>query len=314
MTLIALASIKGSPGVTTAATAIAANWPAGRRVLLVEADPFGGDLAPRYGVTVTGGLASLFAAARRTLTTGAVWDHVHELPGGLPVLFGLTGVHQAVANEKAWPVIAKALAGLDADVVVDVGRLLPHLAGGVRDVLDQADALVVLCDPTLEAIVHLRDALPGLLAVMRGRRLLVLPTGSSGYSPADIEKALQIAVGPTMPDDPAAAAALGNKHSVKKLERTRLLKWASVVIAELGIDAELGIEEVPMAGHAATDTASATTQESATEETAPVEPVAAVPVVDELWPEDADSRARSLDPFADEAEPVGVGSKWEAGR
>ncbi len=60
MTVVALASVKGSPGVTTAALAMAARWPAGRKVLLVEADPFGGDLAPRYGATVTGGLASLF--------------------------------------------------------------------------------------------------------------------------------------------------------------------------------------------------------------------------------------------------------------
>ena len=141
MTVIALASVKGSPGVTTAALAIAARWPAGRKVLLVEADPFGGDLAPRYGATVTGGLASLLAAARRELTPEAVWDHVHELPGGLAVLFGLAGVRQAAANENVWPAIATALAELDADVVVDAGRLLPQFAGGVGAILGQADAI-----------------------------------------------------------------------------------------------------------------------------------------------------------------------------
>ena len=145
VTLIALASVKGSPGVTTAATALAASWPEGRQVLLVEADPFGGDLAPRYAMAPTGGLSSLFAAARRTLAPEDVWDHVDHLPGGLPVLFGLGGMHQAVANEKAWPVVADALGALDADVVVDVGRLLPNLGGGVREVLARADALVVLC-------------------------------------------------------------------------------------------------------------------------------------------------------------------------
>ena len=76
MTLIALASIKGSPGVTTAATALAASWPESRQVLLVEADPFGGDLAPRYAMAPSGGLSSLFAAARRTLAPEDVWDHV----------------------------------------------------------------------------------------------------------------------------------------------------------------------------------------------------------------------------------------------
>jgi hypothetical protein len=42
MALIALAADKGSPGVTTAAVALAAVWP--RRVRLAETDPAGGDL------------------------------------------------------------------------------------------------------------------------------------------------------------------------------------------------------------------------------------------------------------------------------
>jgi len=236
VTVVALASVKGSPGVTTAALAMAARWPAGRKVLLVEADPFGGDLAPRYGATVTGGLASLFAAARRALRSEAVWDHAHLLPGGLPVLFGLTGLRQAVANEHAWPAIATALAELDADVVVDVGRLLPDFAGGVGAVLGEADALVVLCPSSLEAMVHLQDALPGLVAERRGRRLLVVPTGSAGYSAHDIAHTLDVVVGPAIPDDRAAAAALANGRRVKKLERTPLLTWAGTVIAALGID------------------------------------------------------------------------------
>jgi hypothetical protein len=229
----------------------------------------------------------LFAAARRTLDPEAIWGHVHQFPGGLPVLFGLTGVHQAVANEKAWPTIAKALAGLDADVVVDAGRLLPQFAGGVRDILDQADALVLLCEPTLEAIVHLRDALPGLVAEMRGRQLLVLLTGSVGYSAADIAETLQVSVGPTMPSDPAAAAALANKRSIKRLEKTRLLRWAGAMIAELGI------EEVPAGGSGVTE---------ATEEVASDKPT----------PANADSPAPPYDLSEDELEPVAAGSKWEA--
>jgi len=246
VTLIALASVKGSPGVTTAATALAANWPEGRRVLLVEADPFGGDLAPRYAVAPTGGLSSLFAAARRTLQPEDVWDHVDHLPGGLPVLFGLGGMHQAVANEKAWPVVADVLGALDADVVIDVGRLLPNLGGGVREVLARTDALVVLCPSTLEAIVHLREALPSLAAELRGRSLLVVPTGAPQFSAADIGRTLDIEVLPPVPDDPGAAAALANRRSVKRLERTRLLRWAADIFGALGIEAALPVEsEVP---------------------------------------------------------------------
>jgi len=241
VTLIALASIKGSPGVTTAATALAASWPESRQVLLVEADPFGGDLAPRYAMAPTGGLASLFAAARRTLVPEDVWDHVDHLPGGLPVLFGLGGMHQAVANEKAWPIVADALSALDADGVIDVGRLLPDLGGGVREVLARADAMVVLCESTLEAIVHLREALPGLAAELRGRSLVVVPTGSAQFSAADIARTLQVTVLSPMPDDPAAAAALANRRAAKRLERSRLLRWAAGTLGALGIEPTLSV-------------------------------------------------------------------------
>ena len=49
MPLIALASVKGSPGVTTTCLALAAAWPARRR-LVIEADPAGGDLGPWLGL------------------------------------------------------------------------------------------------------------------------------------------------------------------------------------------------------------------------------------------------------------------------
>ena len=50
MALICFASQKGSPGATLSALTVAAAWPnlAGRRKLLVEADPDGGVLAVSY--------------------------------------------------------------------------------------------------------------------------------------------------------------------------------------------------------------------------------------------------------------------------
>jgi hypothetical protein len=89
-----------------------------------------------------------------------------------------------------------------------------------------------------------------------------------------------------MPSDPAAAAALANKRSIKRLEKSRLLRWAVAVIAELGI------EEVPMGGPSAIE---------ATEE-----------VADKPTPANADSEAPPYDLSADELEPVAAGSKWEA--
>ncbi|HEV8165498.1 MAG TPA: hypothetical protein VGR74_13810, partial [Actinomycetota bacterium] len=80
MSLLALAAAKASPGVTTTAVALAATWPAERGVLLVEADPGGGDLAAWFGLAVEPGLVSL-AAARRS-TPPSVQGHTQPLPGG----------------------------------------------------------------------------------------------------------------------------------------------------------------------------------------------------------------------------------------
>ena len=81
--LIALASVKSSPGVTTAALALASGG-AGTRRLLVEADPSGGDLGLWLGLPAAAGLAGLAAAARHRHDTGLAWRHARELAGGAP--------------------------------------------------------------------------------------------------------------------------------------------------------------------------------------------------------------------------------------
>jgi hypothetical protein len=231
--IIVVASIKGAPGVTTAATAIANAWPQGRRVLLVEADPFGGDLAAWFGVAPTTGLWSLLAAGRRGIESDAVWEHATTLPAGLPVLYGLASADQAVANEAAWPAVAEALAALDADVIIDAGRLLPHFAGGIRPLLSLAEVLVVLCPPTLAGIVHLKTSLPSLIASSPSARLIVQPTAEKGFSSDEIASTLTINVAPPVPHDPKGAAALRRNDMGWVNSKTTLAKWARTNAVEL---------------------------------------------------------------------------------
>ena len=68
MTLIACASVSGSPGVTTAALGLAAYWPLDLTPLLAEADPSGGDLQVLFSLPESPGTVSLAAAARRPPT------------------------------------------------------------------------------------------------------------------------------------------------------------------------------------------------------------------------------------------------------
>jgi MinD-like ATPase involved in chromosome partitioning or flagellar assembly len=116
VSLVAVAAAKAAPGVTTSALAMAAAWPAGRQVLLVEADPGGGDLAARFGLAAEPGLVSLAAAARRQIDSALVGDHAQKLPGGLGVLVGPPGPEQAAAAlGMLAPAALAGLDGLDAD-------------------------------------------------------------------------------------------------------------------------------------------------------------------------------------------------------
>jgi len=231
--IIVVASIKGAPGVTTTATAIATAWPQERRVLLVEADPFGGDLAAWSGLAPVTGLWSLLAAGRRGIDSDVVWDHATTLPAGLPVLHGLASADQAVANEAAWPAVAEALAALDADVIVDAGRLLPHFAGGIRPLLSFAEVLVVLCPPTLAGIVHLKTSLPSLTAASSPGRFIVQPNAEKGFSSDEIASTLSIEVAPPVPHDPKGALGLRGSSVGWAQSKSALAKWARRNAAEL---------------------------------------------------------------------------------
>src|SRR5680860_1230834 len=88
--LIGLASVKGSPGVTSAALALIAVWP--RPAVLLEADPAGGDLTYRcraaHGgpVYASKGLLTLAAAVRGGLPAhgGVHVAGVGDAPGREP--------------------------------------------------------------------------------------------------------------------------------------------------------------------------------------------------------------------------------------
>ena len=175
--IVVVASIKGAPGVTTTATALAESWPPGRRVLLVEADPFGGDLAAWFGVAPSD--RSVVPPGRwtpRPRPSRRLGARHHLAHGSARSL--RPGQRRPSGGERG------GLAGggrehsprSKRDVIIDAGRLLPHFAGGIGPLLSVADVLLVLCPPTLAGIVHLKTALPSLIATSSSRRALVLPT------------------------------------------------------------------------------------------------------------------------------------------
>ncbi|WP_344309775.1 hypothetical protein [Fodinicola feengrottensis] len=65
--LVVLVSLKNSPGTTTTTVALAALWPHRHWTPVIEADPAGGDLACRLGLSEHPGLTSLAAKAAHAL-------------------------------------------------------------------------------------------------------------------------------------------------------------------------------------------------------------------------------------------------------
>ena len=175
MALIAIASDKGAPGVTTAALALAAVWP--RPVLLAECDQAGGDLVYRFPAAGGGhldprrGVLSLAVVARRGMQPQQVWEHVQKLHGGLDVLAGVTNAEQGAGLSLLWGPIGKALAALpQADVIADCGRL--GADGPLYDLLVEATAVVLVSKVHVADVIRLRDRAAAFAAAAqsRGRR------------------------------------------------------------------------------------------------------------------------------------------------
>ena len=239
MTVVALASVKGSPGVTTAATALAAAWPTGRQVLLVEADPFGGDLAPRYGSTVTGGLASLFAAARRTLTPEAVWASRRS---SSPVAFPSCSASPGSArpwptrrpgprSRRPWPGSTPTSSSTPAGCFPSSPADRRRPRGGRRP-----GRPVRLRRSRRSSISETpcRASSPR----WRGRQLLVVPTGSAGYSARTTSpRPLEVTVGPALPDDPGRAARWPTGAASRGSSAPALLGGPQPWSRALGVDA-----------------------------------------------------------------------------
>ncbi len=221
--LISVLSLKGSPGVTTLAVALAARWPAPARALVVEADPSGGDLGLRFSLSSTPGLVSLAAAARRGGDAGLVWRHAQQLPGGLPVIAAPPDADQARAALSALaPDPTSGLGVLRAAanqpgtvVVVDCGRVDPGSAA--LPIVCACDAVVLLSRAHADDLAHLPRRLP---AVGRWSPNPVLFLVGGGYSTAEVTRELGVLPLGRVPDDPNGAAVLCGRPNTLRWGRS----------------------------------------------------------------------------------------------
>ncbi|UOZ03398.1 carbon monoxide dehydrogenase maturation protein [Amycolatopsis sp. WQ 127309] len=230
--LIALASVKGSPGVTAFTVALAASWPIAARRLIVECDPAGGDLAHRFGLRPTPGLLSLAAAARGSAEPEVLWNHAQPLPGGTQIVSGPPGSHQAraalgVLTAPGSPVYG---AGRESGVAifVDCGRLDP--GSPAEPVIGHADVLLLLSGTHSDELAHLAVRIHELGRAAT-RPCLVL-TGD-GHPTAEVERELGIPVMARIPHDPVTART---GHGIPGRHRKGGLVRAAGIIARVLLD------------------------------------------------------------------------------
>jgi hypothetical protein len=213
MTLIACASVSGSPGVTTAALGLAAYWPLDLTPLLAEADPSGGDLQVLFSLPESPGTVSLAAAAGRSAGPDLLWRHAQWLAPRLAVVPGPAGADQAAATGArlaagSWaPVTAAAASG--AMIVADCGRASPGTPAA--PLIQAADVLLIVTTADAAALAHLHARLGALRRLNPQAQLLL--TGPRGpWPPAEISATLQAPVAGRLPHDPAGTSALRGHH------------------------------------------------------------------------------------------------------
>lgn len=268
--LFAICADRGAPGSTITALALAAAR--GLPAVVVEADPYGGDLALRIRhdgnpLPTTPTVLSVSAgrsvqgstSAPRTSLDGPggpserrhrdLWrDGSHTLSEHVRVVPGFMAAEHGTS--LAWPVLASALEAQTVPVFADLGRI--HTGSPSLAVAAAADALIPVCRSDMASVQHMVDRLELLvpaIAERNGRPPIVLPMviaprqHGSTIANSVAEILGETAVGPTLRGvswlawDPAAVAQLENGADpwAKPLRKSPLMKSARKAMWMVGL-------------------------------------------------------------------------------
>lgn len=241
MALVALASAKGSPGVTTAGLVLGALWP--RQVLLAECDPAGSDVAIR--MTAPGnqplnsdrGLVSLAAAGRKGLGDEVILAHSQQLDGGLDVMLGVRAPEQVGGMGGLWAPLGISFNQMqNRDVLADCGRIGP--ASPQVPVVQAARLVVLVCTATGSSVAHLRERLSSLVHHVDARLGVIVvadPKRRDGVKQVwSVLDAMSVQVQHRwhLAYDPAGAAFFDGRGQ-GRLDRTALIRSATGIAAEM---------------------------------------------------------------------------------
>ena len=231
MTVFALLSAGGSPGVTTGALALTLGWPS--QVILAECDPSGGDiLAGLLGghLPASTGLLplALEAGAGTEIPADTLWRQLVELDEerNRLLLAGICDPRQSAALQSSLPWIADALQAVQADVIADCGRL--DSVAAVRPVLSAASLAVLVMRPTLRQASRAVSRVEMLTSLVGQDRVVLLLVGEGTSSGREIARTLGIPVAGQLPEDARTAAVLSDGAAGRhRMESRPLIRAAT---------------------------------------------------------------------------------------
>lgn len=237
MTVIAMCSAKGSPGVTVTALAAALTWQ--RPVVLAECDPAGGDITSGYlrHLELDGqrGLMQLVVAELRGQAGDQFWGQLVDLepPHRRRLLLpGITRPAQAASLDPSWHQLAGFFAGLahtGFDVIVDCGRLVVPYAPW--QLVNRADLVLLVVRPTLSSLVAAKALLDSFSDQFRAGvsgRIGLVAVGDGDYDDHTLARTVGAPVLAHVPHDRHTAAVLTDGGTL----RTRWPLMRAVALAQ----------------------------------------------------------------------------------
>jgi hypothetical protein len=278
--ILSVCSAKGSPGVTTLASVLAAAWPGARRPVLLEADPAGGDLGMRLR-TPQGqwlprepGLPGLLIAAREGIPPERVALFAQPTSLGFSAITAAWASEQALASVAGgWPRVAEAAAAWPGLIIADAGRMtatsaageqMPERAAGHATLLRYSTVVLMLTTGDAEGFLHAQERagwLAGALgpdpsgrlrmatAVRCRHRAAATTVGelrAALNSPHAPPAAHTVRVCGHVAGDPDTAASLREAAVPRRMSRTDLLRTGRAVADELiGFHPELATAGQP---------------------------------------------------------------------
>lgn len=252
MTLIALASAKGAPGVTCTSLALAMTWPG--PVVVAECDPAGGDLLAGYFRGALPARPGVLTAA--TATTGDMAGPMVALDADRTRLLlpGLTTPGQAPRLAVAWGTLADRLAHLAVegrrfDVLADCGRF--GAAHAPVPLLRRAHVVVLVVRAVLPMVRAVQPWVERLQRDIQGERqprLGVVTVGAGSYPSQEVAARLGLADLGAIAWDQHTAAVFTNGAPQRRPRRSRMLRTVDAVGQRVRALADSSRDDRPTAG------------------------------------------------------------------